>query len=82
MAFQTTTEIAPLLPAPTEFRASVELVAPVMFAPLNRHWYDNCPVPVAVTLKLTVAPAFTIWLCGGTVMVTGTPPEGPTNAKL
>jgi hypothetical protein len=38
MALPTVTECPPELAAPTEFRVSVGLVAPGMFAPLKRHW--------------------------------------------
>ncbi len=49
---------------------NTELVAPEMFPPLLKlvvpflHWYVK-PLPVAVTLKLTVEPEHTVWLATG-----------------
>ena len=48
----------------------MELFAPGMFTPFNRHWYESGPVPVAWTLRARGAPLGTFWLWGCVVMVT------------
>ena len=54
----------------TVVSVSVALVAPETVAPLasalplNCHWYDSEPVPVAATVNVAVVPAAAFWLCG------------------
>jgi len=46
-------------------------VAPLMAVPFFRHWYVRGAEPLAPTLKVAVAPAFTVALAGWVVMAGG-----------
>jgi hypothetical protein len=43
-----------------------------MLKPSFLHWYESGVVPLAETLKVTLAPAFTVRLAGGTLIEGGT----------
>src|SRR5678816_4122526 len=60
---ETTTSYLPLCVAWTLVRVRVFANASGRFSPLNRHWYRRA-LPVASTLKRTVAPGTTVWSFG------------------
>lgn len=43
-------------------------VAPEIAVPSLRHWYDNVPLPLAVTAHVTLLPAATLWALGCVVI--------------
>jgi hypothetical protein len=67
-AFVTTTVCVTPLCDEFAVNVSVELVAPVMFAPLRFHWYVS-PTPVAVAENVADFVALTLALTGCWVIV-------------
>jgi hypothetical protein len=56
--FVTTQSYEPAFATATPFaNVSVNAVAPLMAAPLKRHWYVSVPFPVAATLSVACVPA-------------------------
>ena len=50
----TTTSYPPAFAKVGLLMSKVELLAPEIGVPLNRHWYESGPLPVALTLKLAL----------------------------
>src|SRR5204863_1695967 len=61
---------------------NVEPVAPDIAAPSFRHPNVGAGLPLAAAVKVTVAPAVTVWLAGCAVMTGAVPPTGAVKSTM